>query len=98
MLTLRRQPHDVDHRLWVVLCDDVAIGAIVQPGGADQWHWSITVQASVRCARNGKAASREGAMAEFRTAWESFGSEIGPDGWERHVAHMTSLMERAKGW
>jgi len=78
MLTLRLHPHAKDDRFWMVLCDDVAIGVIVQPGGSDHWHWSITVQASVRCPMSGKTASREAAMIEFRTAWVSFETELGP--------------------
>lgn len=98
MLTLRRQPHAKDDRFWMVLCDDVAIGAIVQPGGADPWHWSIMVQADGRTNKNGKSETLRAAWAEFSAAWRRFSEEIGSVGWEQHAAHMENLMERSKRW
>lgn len=98
MLTLRRQAHSKDDRFWMVLCDDVPIGAIVQPAGLTAWHWSITIQANSRSARTGKSATREEAMTDLRAAWDAFSGELGPDGWQRHVEHMRELMQRAKQW
>jgi hypothetical protein len=95
-LVLKRQEHDEDGRMWSVYCDGEDVGAVIQPFRDDPWQWSITVQDTAPINKNGRSATREEAMSDFRDAWDRYREHIGERGWQNHLRHMAEL--RARPW
>lgn len=101
MLTLRRTYPDNDG-IWSVLAEGYKVGAIVYRNHvqdpAVRWTWSFQVHGQTSAPRavnsGGSAASREEAMAAFRTGWDVLRPAMGDAGWAQHVDHMDRLAAR----
>jgi hypothetical protein len=93
-------------RMWNAYHQDLYVGSINETMGAsDQpayWRWNVIIHCGAhdtgiraQMAIDGRAETREVAMAAFRKSFDRYLIYIGDEGWAEHVEHMRLLKARS---
>lgn len=91
--------HGIGKDDYAVLDDGNPVGRIrhATERTNEVWLWNVTIPLPMPPWCNGTAPDRDGAFAQFRSAWTRFKAEIGPDRYAAALDHAKDARERFAG-